>query len=30
VILEDQPDYAVVAPRGTERSKVPSNRLRSL
>jgi sugar O-acyltransferase (sialic acid O-acetyltransferase NeuD family) len=30
LVLEDQPDYAVVAPRGTERSKVPSNRLRSL
>jgi sugar O-acyltransferase (sialic acid O-acetyltransferase NeuD family) len=30
VVLEDQPDFSVVAPRGTERSKVPSTRLRSL
>jgi sugar O-acyltransferase (sialic acid O-acetyltransferase NeuD family) len=30
LVLEDQPDYAVVAPRGTERSKVPSTRLRNL
>lgn len=30
LVLEDQPDFAVVAPRGTERSKVPSNRLRGL
>jgi sugar O-acyltransferase (sialic acid O-acetyltransferase NeuD family) len=30
LILEDQPDFSVVAPRGTERSKVPSTRLRSL
>lgn len=30
LVLEDQPDFAVVAPRGTERAKVPSNRLRSL
>ncbi len=30
LVLEDQPDFSVVAPRGSERSKVPSNRLRSL
>jgi sugar O-acyltransferase (sialic acid O-acetyltransferase NeuD family) len=30
LVLEDQPDFAVVAPRGTERSKVPSTRLRGL
>jgi sugar O-acyltransferase (sialic acid O-acetyltransferase NeuD family) len=30
LVLEDQPDLAVVSPGGTERSKVPSNRLRSL
>lgn len=30
LVLEDQPDFSVVAPRGTERSKVPSTRLRSL
>lgn len=30
LVLEDQPDFAVVAPRGTERAKVPSNRLRGL
>jgi sugar O-acyltransferase (sialic acid O-acetyltransferase NeuD family) len=30
LILEDQPDFSVVAPRGTERSKVPSTRLRGL
>jgi sugar O-acyltransferase (sialic acid O-acetyltransferase NeuD family) len=30
LVLEDQPDFSVIAPRGTERSKVPSNRLRSL
>jgi len=30
LILEDQPDFAVVAPRGTKRSKVPSTRLRRL
>jgi sugar O-acyltransferase (sialic acid O-acetyltransferase NeuD family) len=30
LVLEDQPDFAVVAPRGSERSKVPSNRLRGL
>jgi sugar O-acyltransferase (sialic acid O-acetyltransferase NeuD family) len=30
LVLEDQPDCAVVAPRGTERSKVPSTRLRYL
>lgn len=30
LILEDQPDFSVVAPRGTERAKVPSNRLRAL
>jgi sugar O-acyltransferase (sialic acid O-acetyltransferase NeuD family) len=28
LVLEDQPDFAVVAPRGTERSSVPSTRLR--
>lgn len=30
LILEDQPDFSVVAPRGTERSPVPSTRLRNL
>jgi sugar O-acyltransferase (sialic acid O-acetyltransferase NeuD family) len=30
LVLEDQPDFAVVAPRGTERAKVPSTRLRGL
>lgn len=30
LVLEDQPDFSVVAPRGTERSPVPSTRLRSL
>lgn len=30
LVLEDQPDFAVVAPRGTERSSVPSTRLRKL
>lgn len=30
LVLEDQPDFAVVAPRGSERSAVPSNRLRKL
>jgi sugar O-acyltransferase (sialic acid O-acetyltransferase NeuD family) len=30
LVLEDQPDFSVVAPRGTERSPVPSNRLRKL
>jgi sugar O-acyltransferase (sialic acid O-acetyltransferase NeuD family) len=30
LVLEHQPDFSVVAPRGTERSKVPSTRLRSL
>ncbi|MDB5619738.1 acetyltransferase [Tardiphaga sp.] len=30
LVLEDQPDFAVVAPRGTERSRVPSTRLRSI
>lgn len=30
LVLEDQPDFSVVAPRGTERSPVPSNRLRNL
>lgn len=30
LVLEDQPDFAVVAPRGTERSSVPSTRLRRL
>ncbi len=28
LVLEDQPDFSVVAPRGTGRSKVPSTRLR--
>lgn len=30
LVLEDQPDNSVVAPRGTERAKVPSTRLRGL
>jgi sugar O-acyltransferase (sialic acid O-acetyltransferase NeuD family) len=30
LVLEDQPDFSVLAPRGTERSIVPSTRLRSL
>ncbi|OAF01213.1 transferase [Bradyrhizobium centrolobii] len=30
LVLEDQPDFSVVAPRGSERSSVPSNRLRNL
>jgi acetyltransferase-like isoleucine patch superfamily enzyme len=30
LVLEDQPDFSVVAPRGTERSSVPSTRLRGL
>jgi acetyltransferase-like isoleucine patch superfamily enzyme len=30
LVLEDQPDFAVVAPRGTERAKVPSTRLRTI
>jgi len=30
LVLEDQPDFSVIAPRGTERSKIPSTRLRSL
>ena len=30
LVLEDQPDFSVVAPRGTERSSVPSTRLRNL
>jgi len=30
LVLEDQPDFSVVAPRGTERSPVPSSRLRKL
>lgn len=30
LILEDQPDFSVVAPRGTERSSVPSPRLRRI
>jgi sugar O-acyltransferase (sialic acid O-acetyltransferase NeuD family) len=30
LVLEHQPDHAVVAPRGTERSAVPSNRLRRI
>ena len=29
LVLEDQPDFSVVAPRGSERSPVPSNRLRN-
>lgn len=30
LVLEDQPDFSVVAPRGTERSPVPSTRLRQI
>lgn len=30
LVLEDQPDFSVVAPRGSERSPVPSTRLRKL
>ena len=30
LVLEDQPDFSVLAPRGTERAKVPSTRLRNL
>lgn len=30
LVLEDQPDLSVVAPRGSERSPVPSTRLRNL
>lgn len=30
LVLEDQPDFAVVAPRGTEPATVPSTRLRSI
>ena len=30
LVLENQPDFSVVAPRGTERSPVPSTRLRNL
>jgi len=30
LVLEDQPDFSVVAPRGTQRSSVPSTRLRNL
>jgi sugar O-acyltransferase (sialic acid O-acetyltransferase NeuD family) len=30
LVLEDQPDFSVVAPRGTERSPVPSTRLRNI
>jgi sugar O-acyltransferase (sialic acid O-acetyltransferase NeuD family) len=30
LVLEDQPDFSVVAPRGTERSRVPSTRLRAI
>jgi sugar O-acyltransferase (sialic acid O-acetyltransferase NeuD family) len=30
LLLEDQPDFSVVAPRGTERSPIPSTRLRNL
>ncbi len=30
LVLEDQPDFSVLAPRGTERSPVPSTRLRNL
>lgn len=30
LVLEDQPNFSVVAPRGTERSRVPSTRLRAL
>lgn len=30
LVLEHQPDHSVVAPRGTERAKIPSTRLRGL
>lgn len=30
LVLEDQPDFSVLAPRGTERAKVPSTRLRGI
>ena len=30
LVLEDQPDLSVVAPRGSERAKIPSTRLRNL
>lgn len=30
LVLEDQPDFSVVAPRGTDRAKVPSTRLRGI
>lgn len=30
LVLDDQPDFSVVAPRGTERSPVPSTRLRRI
>jgi sugar O-acyltransferase (sialic acid O-acetyltransferase NeuD family) len=30
LVLEDQPDFSVVAPRGSERASVPSTRLRRL
>lgn len=30
LVLEDQPDFSVVAPRGSERSPVPSTRLRRI
>ena len=30
LVLEDQPDFSVVASRGTELSPVPSTRLRGL
>jgi sugar O-acyltransferase (sialic acid O-acetyltransferase NeuD family) len=30
LVLEDQPDFSVVAPRGSERSAAPSHRLRKL
>jgi sugar O-acyltransferase (sialic acid O-acetyltransferase NeuD family) len=30
LVLENQPDFSVIAPRGTERSKVPSTRLRNI
>ena len=30
LVLESQPDFSVIAPRGTERAKVPSTRLRAI
>ena len=30
LVLEDQPDLSVIAPRATERSPVPSTRLRRI